>query len=710
MSMKKIVAFFLFVNCFNILFSQEDKEIINDCLSSEWGKAIPFSKIEGTKGTMSLSIANGLLYALEKDGVSIYDISTPDKPSLIGKVGGMGNVRQIKVCGNILYLAARENGLWSVDVSDPKNPKIISNFATIEMATGLDVKNGVAVVGLRMFGVQCVDVSNPAKMKHLSYILTDESQSVYYHNGYIFSGDWSKGEVTIIDARIPSSLKFVNKFKIDGFTDGLVVRGNYLYVSSGHHRRFVKRSVGYGLGHALEIWDISDIANPKHISRTQFPKAYSRFADYWLPRVSGDYVFAVDTMNGMFVLDAKDKKNPKIIGNIVLPKYKDCSSHFAKVIPEILDPKTSFGDPVSSVAIGDGVIYFSGVETGIYLAKMPNVARIEEEKLSNVESLLPKEIEDLSHKDFVTSGMNRENPVMSVALDGDIAYTANVWEGVKAYKLSEGKIKYLNTIKVGCAYDLSIADGKLYVAEGLNGIGIYKIVSAGNLEKLGQIPTTKEMKCALYVRAFKGKNVLIEYGDTRINFFDISNPQKAKHLLRQNTYNTLVYADFGSHGLITDRYWAFRCHIGGAWIFDISKNSVKLVSTQKGNCGRSQSSGIAALKDCFVFGYNGGYTLVNPMEELSLVGREPMAYPYCKEFPEVDGGRKNAHEGLMNVDGNKVVVSSRIFPNCRVYDFSDKKSPKLLKTFVLKTAPNLPAFWQGKLVIAGGYAGLLLEK
>ena len=134
------------------MFSQEDKEIINDCLSSEWGKAIPFSKIEGTKGTMSLSIANGLLYALEKDGVSIYDISTPDKPSLIGKVGGMGNVRQIKVCGNILYLAARENGLWSVDVSDPKNPKIISNFATIEMATGLDVKNGVAVVGLRMFG------------------------------------------------------------------------------------------------------------------------------------------------------------------------------------------------------------------------------------------------------------------------------------------------------------------------------------------------------------------------------------------------------------------------------------------------------------------------------------------------------------------------------------------------------------------------------
>ena len=70
----------------------------------------------------------------------------------------------------------------------------------------------------------------------------------------------------------------------------------------------------------------------------------------------------------MFVVDVSDKSSPKIVGNIVLPKVApdDASLYFD--FPEILNPDTPYGDPLTSVAVGDGVVYFSGLTTGIYAA------------------------------------------------------------------------------------------------------------------------------------------------------------------------------------------------------------------------------------------------------------------------------------------------------------------------------------------------------
>ena len=154
--MKTNIAAALAFLCATLLFA--DGVIVNDNLPEEFGKPIPFSKIAGTKGTMDLQISGGKLHALENRGLSIYDLSDKLSPKLLGRIDGMGTVRQIRIVGNTAFLSARESGLWSVDISDAKNPKIISNFATIELATGLDVVGGLAVVGVRVFGVQCVDV------------------------------------------------------------------------------------------------------------------------------------------------------------------------------------------------------------------------------------------------------------------------------------------------------------------------------------------------------------------------------------------------------------------------------------------------------------------------------------------------------------------------------------------------------------------------
>lgn len=56
-----------------------------------------------------------------------------------------------------------------------------------------------------------------------------------------------------------------------------------------------------------------------------------------------------------------------------------------------------------------------------------------------------------------------------------------------------------------------------------------------------------------------------------------------------------------------------------------------------------------------------------------------------------------------------MAIANRIFKNIRVYDFSDRGNPKLLRSASLNANPNVPAFWKGFVVLPGGYSGLLLE-
>ena len=47
-----------------------------------------------------------------------------------------------------------------------------------------------------------------------------------------------------------------------------------------------------------------------------------------------------------------------------------------------------------------------------------------------------------------------------------------------------------------------------------------------------------------------------------------------------------------------------------------------------------------------------------------------------------------------------------MFKNIKIYDFSDREKPKLLKSPELNANPNVPAFWKGLVVLPGGYGTL----
>ncbi|MCX6898776.1 MAG: hypothetical protein NT105_08765 [Verrucomicrobia bacterium] len=697
-----------------------DGTIINAHSEARFGKPIAFRKLPGTAGTMSLEISGRKLYALEDRGLSVFDISDPRNPKRLGHVGGMGNVRQLRVSGKTAFLSSRQCGLWAVDVSDDKNPRILSNFDGVEMATGLDVAGAVAFLGHRVFGIQCVDVSDPVKMKHLSSLRTDESQSVYYRNGLLLSGDWAGGQITAIDVANLLAPKAISKISLDGYGDGMCMRGNILFASTGQHKKSGPPELRHGAGHGLDIFDVSDPRQPVKLSRISFPNIYFGPCDYWTPRISGDYCFAADTVNGVFLVDVSDLKKPKILGHVILPKRDPENPKIAVPFKQIVDPKIPQGDPVSSIAVGDGVLYISGNYTGIYLADLPQIAKTESRDFGALPKL-PGQPFDANEKGFYTSGAELSNPTRAVAIKGDIAYTANVWDGVKIYRLSENGITQIGRAAIKYAADIKRSGDRLYVAEGQNGIGVYKLVSDTKLEEIGRLAVLdKTLNFVQFLWAFDGCAVVpASCGTSRIHFVDFSNPSQPK-IIGNELGEGLLYNNYAGQNLVKGRYFGLSRTFGGLQIFDLKDGSEKLVWHDKFPLC-SQTGTIAAFGDEFLVMRCCGYAFFDPEKPVPTREMKRLAFPgqgkLCADIPDDSAISrstfpKSEWEGQVNVDQvtGKVAVANRMFKNCHIYDFSDKANPKLLKKIELNANPNVPAFWNGRVVLPCGYSGLLLEK
>jgi hypothetical protein len=697
-----------------------DGTIINAHSEARYGKPIAFRKIPGTAGTMSLEISRGKLYALEDGGLSVFDISDPRNPKRLGHVGGMGNVRQLRVSGRTAFVSSRQCGLWAVDVSDDKTPRILSNFDGVEMATGLDIAGDVAFLGHRVFGIQCVDVSDPARMKHLSSLRTDESQSVYYHNRQLFSGDWAGGEITAIDVSNLLAPRAVSNVTLDGYGDGMCKRGNILFASTGQHKKSGPPELRQGAGHGLDIFDMSDSRKPVKLSRISFPDIYFGPCDYWTPRLSGNYCFASDTVNGVFLVDVSDLKEPKIFGNLILPKRDPENPKIAVPFEQIVDPNIPQGDPVSSIAVGDGVLYISGNFTGIYIAELPGFAKIETRDFGALPEL-PSHPFAANEEGFHTSGAELSNPTRAVAIKGDIAYTANAWDGVKIYRFSEKGITQIGKSDIAYAADVKRSGDRLYVAEGRGGIGVYKIVSDTQIEEIGRLAVLeKSFNFVQFLWAFDGCDVVAaSCATTKIHFVDFSNPSQPKIVGNESGVG-LLYNNYAGQKLVKGRYFGLSRTFGGLQVFDLKDRSIKLIWQDKFPLC-SQTGTIAAFGDEFLVMRCSGYAFFEPENPVPTRDLKRLAFPgqgeLCADVPDDSAISramfpKSEWEGQVNVDQvtGKVAVANRMFKNCHIYDFSEKENPKLIKKIELNANPNVPAFWNGRVVLPCGYSGLLLEK
>ena len=651
---------------------------------------------------MALAVDGDLLYVGAGSEISIHDTSAdPLRPRLLGKVGGLGTVRQIAVQNGMLYVTAREAGFWIVDATDPARPRVRSRYDCVEVATGVDVAGGVAFVGQRQHGVEFVDVTDPDRPAHIALRKTDESQSVRYSRGFLYSGDWAAGKTTIFDVRDMRSIRQVAAAELQGFGDGIDIRGDLLFAATGHHalrREFPPDPEKdgadgplFGRGHGLEVLDISDPAAPKRVSRCDFPRFYQRGPDFWTPRVSGNRAFVADTCNGLFCVDFKDARRPAVVDRFLLP---DAERH-----PNW--PSRS----ISSVALGRGCVYVTALEYGA--CAVP------------VEGVVPEGIvrgEPPSHpehrEDYPTDAAKfrvwtppARVQVHAVAVKGDVAYAACGPAGLKALEISDGGFREIGSLAPSGdgAFDVGVLGDRVYVAEGLGGVGVYSLAGKAGFTQLSRIGNlSKDCSLALYVWPLSDRWLCASPRQTGYYFIDLSDLDAPS--VAGRTSGTPRWDNYAADRMVDGMYAISIANKHMEW-WDF-RGERPVLARRTGRNKLNLYNGVCAWEDGFVCTSGAAVKTLRPGE--GDAETEDGRWTFTP-LPPADGVSVS---GIPRFDRatKRLAVTSRIDRRLAVYDFSDPSAPRPLFGAAISGEPGLAAFHGGKMVVPAGFQGLLLQR
>lgn len=633
---------------------------------------------DGPSRATGMVIRGKFLYVLGDEMLWIYDISTPETPRLTGKTGRFPEGRQIALSGNVACIAARSHGLYLVDVADPAAPKQLSRYDTVELATGVDAAGPVCFVAMRVFGVECVDISDPENPRFLSRGQTSEAQSVFYDSGRVFAGDWAAGQVTILDVSNVRAPRRIAAHPLTGYGDGVAVRGDLCLASTGHHAKTGPKENRRNNGHSINLIDISNIRKPRTISSFPFPPFFSRGNDFWTVRFSGEIAVAADSHNGVFLVDISDLRHPKGVGQLQLP-------------PVASPAGGTRPDAVSGIAAVDGVLYLSGVRTGLFLAEIPRLRR--EPERTSVSPMIPPPLPAKPVPGFFT--YDAGGKVRGVAIHGDLAWVAAGSAGIHTVRLSEKGISPVAVLPVTEAYDVKYSDGLLYAAEGAAGVAVYRPDEAGRLTLLGRCQFGP---LAQLIWKPEGSRFAVVSARTGVLYFlDVSDPARMRKVFQHRQIG-LLYGDLLCDRLLGGCYIANNWHSGGLAWYDLSGEKPVLANRVVERLN-AHMDGLAAFDKKLLMINLGKYVLLEPNQ--SGPSREWKRYSVGEWIG-----------GVPSVDGTIVALSHRSGLVVRLYDFSNPEAARPIpnRRWKFPDVPGTVAFWRGRVVIPLSYQGLLLEK
>ena len=651
-------------------------------------------RVEGV-GTMGMAVAldGNRLFAGAGPVLYALDVSDALHPRVLGSLGGFDNLRQIRVRGNFVYVVSRETGLRIVDVSDPAHMVLRSRYDTVEMATGIEVAGNIAFVSQRIYGIEAVDVSDPDLPAHIAMRKTYESQSCRYRDGYLYSGEWGCGEVTVFDARDMRDWRVVGKAELGGHGDGLELDGKLLFCSTGHHslHRGIEGSEARGRGRGLDIFDINEPATPRHIERVDFPRFLPHEDDYWTVRTANGLAFCCDSHNGLFAVDVGEVAH----GGKAAVTDRLC----------IPDPARDWpSGAISSLEVGEGCVYVTCRPGGLFVIPVDGV-RPQERPLG----VLPvgadyREKYPTASSEFHVWRPDAAGQARAVAIRGDIAYASFGDAGLHVLKLSGNGFEPLGELPGNRRVtDCCFAGDRLLTAEGLDGFALYDLDGPAGFREVARRPGAGTGGgTAFWCWAPDASHVVLSARDGAYAFLrlaDFADPDARPVVLDRacswDRYPADLIAADGAYPVIYP-------YAGIAWL-DLSGEKPRIVRDAFGaDGGRTvrergvpeQRNGICRFGDGFLCTVADGYVLLSP---------DGSATPWRRLGPD-------GHRGAPRTDGRLVVLTERSGRRTTVWDFADPSSPRLLRDYLLSGNPDLGAFWRGRAVIPAGHQGLVMEK
>jgi hypothetical protein len=648
-----------------------------------FGKRLAISRDAGVGPVMDVAVSGDHAYAIGRSSLHVLDISEPAMPRPVSRLPGLGSVRQIEVQGTVAYVTSRQDGLHVIEVSDPKKPRRLAHYDTIEFATGIDLAGDILFVACRHYGVELIDVSDPKKPVHISTIRTGEAQSVTVRNQYLYVGVWATSEVVVVDVSQPRQPKITARVPLDGYGDGVDVKGDHLYAATGHHSRETPRrkpgDPGHGHGHGLEIFSLQDPANPKFVSRIKFPPLYEIGNDMWGVTVTGDHAFVADTYNGAFVVNVADPHQPIIVSRCQLPQVKERGS-------------AGF---VGGLTLVQDHVYLAGGYTDLHVVPVSGVARRPLAE-ANESPVLGKPGDNpdarIQYHRYRPAGQ-----VHGVALlKNDRALVACGSAGVHVITIHP-EIRRLSVLETeGFATDVAVSGNRVYVAEGTGGLSICEISEDGQgLRRLGRHRIRG--RAVRQVEAPGSRpHILIQSGANRFSILDVTDPQNVATVLDEARHG-LLYGDQMMRGLTRDGHTCVFWHVSGLHWYNLNGDPAPAFSGDNYPERIGSSNGLTTFREKTFATVRGGYLLLERNESRA-------ATEIAVRIP----GSRRIHLGAPTIVGDRLFTANRASGTITIADLSDPAKPKLIRQFDTPGNPSRIAVDNRTVLIPNGNQGLLV--
>jgi hypothetical protein len=664
---------------------------------SQYGRELPIVTDLGIGLTVDAAVDGNTLFTISggMDGsLHAADISTPEKPRVVGRLPGLGHVRQLQVRNGVAYITSREDGFFLIDVRQRERPVLLSHYDPIELATGLALSGQVAFLACRHCGVELVDISDPRRAAHLSTIRVGEAQSVAARDGYLYAGVWATRKLVVCDVRNPRRPVRVGYADLDGFGDGVALRGSLCFAATGHHSQAAKTArpqpgqPGYGAGHGLEIFDISRPEQPRLISRIKTPARYRLFMDMWGVEVSGRYAFVADTYNGMFVVDISDPAHPKFAGHRQLPAVTARGEGY------VLTPD-SIPSPAAGLAVGRGCVYVAGGYSDLHVVTAPGLASpapVEPDRPAAIPPPMPA-AQDPRFRAYQPGGQIHDVVPWGKHADGaERLVIAAGNAGFHIARLRGGSIEVLAQHRTeGIVYGADVAGETVYVAEGMGGLSIWR--GAKELKRVGRYRVPRQSVKQVVVGP-GGRYAMLHVGLNRLEIVDVSDVEAPKKVLEEARlglfYRRAISPTADSLGGLVG--WGHD----GAFIYDLSSAAPPRASAFEYPFGINARCGAVRYRDGWLVTYSGKYFLLRPGEK-----RPP------QEVGLIGMNGRDVH-GKPAVSGKTLFLSDPYTGMVTALDISSFTAPQLLGQLELAEPPGFVLGIDGTALVPAGYQGLLI--
>ncbi|MDZ4796990.1 MAG: hypothetical protein SGI92_02425 [Bryobacteraceae bacterium] len=635
------------------------------------------------------------LYVIGGGTLYVADLANPKAPKVVSKLGGFGHVRQLIVRDGIAYITAREDSFFLVDVSKREKPTLLSHYDSIELATGLSLSGNIAFIANRHAGVELIDVTNPRRPEHLSTIRVGEAQSLAAHDGYIYVGVWRTQELVVVDARNPRKPVQIASAPLTGYGDGVAVRGNIAYVSTGHHSSTPSvpypkpGEPGYGSGHGLEIFDISNPAKPRFLSRLKTPPFYNLYMDTWRVRLAKNYAYMNDTYNGVFVVDIADPQKPKFLAHHQLP-----------VVPGIGDggmPVDAKPGPAVGLGVGKDYLYVAGSWSDLHVIAAPGLA-IPLDPPAVSKWTIPKRetaAADPRYRLYMSEGQVYSAIPWYKEADGtNVALVAAGSAGIEAVRVGPRPQRVASFRTEGIAYDATPHGDKVYVAEGMGGLTIWQRGSDKKLTRVGQLRFGDHSVQQATV-APDGRHVLLHVGPNLLKIVDVSNAATPK-LVLEDLHIGLFYKRPFAINFAENRHAMVMWTVTGLYQFDMT-GTPKFTGWSYPHRFAPENGSTADGKNWITTTVSGKYVVLEPGETRPT-----------EELPAY-GVEGYDLRGKPSLFGNTLFTANALTGRVTAVDVTDRKRPMLLSTMLLPEHPGyVVGMDDGQALIPGGYQGLLV--